>query len=148
MRKNFAKGEKMIDRVVAEAQREKLIKEAEEADRRKLEETGEDPSKVNNVVELLQKIKGELSALSFRDKTVYQKVGITEEKIKKLLENPEGMTPDDWQIIKKVKQEIEKQKNRAAKRKKTTDEDLVQDARKDVILKRDNINVKKGWVPM
>ena len=144
VKRSFIRGEKIIDEIVSKKFRDDIIKRAKEADQKKhMEEEGA-VKQVSTVDKLLHQIKKDMIILLRRDSKVCSKIGIEEYQLEAFLRDPSALTPDDWQVLKKVKSEIEKYKQEIAE-KEIDDEELIKDSRRKVAEKSENLNVKKGW---
>jgi len=92
-------------------------------------------------------LRQDLKALKRKDTKVYSKLGIPKDGIQRLLENPETLTPEDWQKIKEIHQKVmEYKKELLSKLPPVTDDQLIAAERKKHINKRYNTNEK--WLPL
>ena len=147
VKRSFIRGEKIIDDIVEKKFREDLLQLAKEADQKKhMEEEGV-IKQVSTVDKLLHQIKKDMIILLRRDAKVCSKIGLEEYQLEAFLRDPSALTPDDWQMLKKVKTEIEKHKEEIAEH-DIDDEELVKESRLRIAEKKENLNVKKGWKPV
>ena len=144
IKRDFMRGEKVIDNLVDKVRRDELLKKAEEEDAKK---EGNEIPKANAVVEMLQQVRKDLITLSRREFNIIEKIGIQNYQIDNFLKDPTALTPDDWQFLKQIKREIEKCKNELEEQ-EIDDEDVIKKERYKIAEKSENLNVKKGWKPV
>lgn len=83
----------------------------------------------------------------FKDKAIYDKVGISREELKKLINNPKSLTPQDAEKLELIKDKLDTFRTEYFKKHPTaTNDDIVKTERKKHINKRFNVNDK--WLPL
>jgi hypothetical protein len=147
VKRSFIRGEQIIDSVVQKKMRLDLLKESEEVERKKHAEKEGGTQQVNTVETLLHQIKKDVLFLIRNGGMPSKEIGINEFQIEKYLEDPVALTPDDWQFLKEVKDNVAKLKA-GVKEKQVDNEALIKDSRRVIAEKRQNLNVKNGWKPI
>lgn len=94
----------------------------------------------------LKNLEADLKKLRKKDVSMYQKLGIDKKELKHYFENPQKLSPQDWQKIKDIRDKIDVYKKELRKNVTTSDQDIVQSERKKQNTKRFNINEK--WIPL
>jgi len=92
---------------------------------------------------LIALLKHDLKQLEKQDPDFYQNLGLKKPGLKKLLSDPEHLTPEDWESIKQIKEKIDQYKQKTPA---PADEQIIQKERRKHINKRFNINEK--WLPL
>lgn len=96
---------------------------------------------------LINSLNKDLKDLKKHDTELYSKVQFKRKDLKKFLEHPDSLSPEEWDKIKKVKEQVESFKQELVKGLPvSTDEDLVEKERKKHVNKRFNTNEK--WLPL
>lgn len=81
------------------------------------------------------------------EKKSSKELGFSKKELKKLLENPLALTPENWETLQQAKEKLEGYKAQLAKEPpKQSDEAIVESERKDHINRRYNVN--KKWLPL
>jgi len=95
----------------------------------------------------LKSLDRDLKKLHRKDAGVYKKVGFVRSALKKLIDHPDTLTPEDWKQVKKIKEKVEVYKKELAKTlPQTSDDTLVESERVKHINKRFNTN--ENWLPL
>lgn len=95
----------------------------------------------------LQQLDRELKKLHKEDLTAYKSVSYIKNDLKRLLSNPETLTPEDWKKIKIIKEKIELFRRELAKKlPHLSNEQIIEAEQGKHINKR--FNVKDGWLPL
>lgn len=93
-----------------------------------------------------------LAAASFevkycKDEQLFAACGLSKHDLKKLLDNPAGLSPDEWAALKTFRENVDAYKKaHAANSPADADEKLVEVQRKKHINKR--YNTKEQWLPL
>lgn len=143
VRRNYSRAEKGFERIAEAYEKDRLLKEADLAD---LSKGGSEAKKINNVSKMLQALHKDLIVLSRRDKKAYESIGITEDQILVLIKDPARITPGDWQVLRKVKREVDKCKDDLTHARKKSTKKIVEKERKKQAGR--HFNVKDGWDPV
>lgn len=93
-------------------------------------------------------LRAELQRLQQHKDQPFKKLGFSQEKIDRILEHPEEITPEEWQSIKQAKNNIliKEEIARQAPEQQTMNETLVEEERRKHINKR--FNIRDGWLPL
>lgn len=94
----------------------------------------------------LKNLETDLKKLKKKDASMYEKLGINKQELKQFFEHPQDLTPQDWEKIRKIRDQIEIYKQELRKNLKVSDQDIVQSERKKQNYKRFNVNEK--WIPL
>lgn len=96
---------------------------------------------------LFQHLEQDLKKLHNENLTAYQSVSYIKDTLKRLISNPETLTSAEWKQVKEIKEKVEEFKKEIAKKlPQNSDEEIVEDQRKEHINKR--FNVRKTWLPL
>lgn len=142
---NYTKVEEALAEGMLKMEVNKLLNEADEnaAKREKsLEAKNVDPI----ILRRLAKIDKELQLLEKNGKNPYIKLQIDKEEIKRYLNEPSTLTPEDLEKIKQIKEKIADYKTALEYKEKTSEDEFIENQRKDQKTKRFNVN--KKWIPL
>lgn len=157
---NFTKVEESLNEGIRKMEVRKLLKEADQAQAERNASANVPTSQSQNTAEttlntqltesrthLLTSLQKDLKNLHKEHPPFYTKLGVKSKDLKKFLENPSSISPQDWEKLKKIKNEIDNYKKELTKNlPQSSDEDLVNVARTKSINKRFNVNDK--WLPL
>lgn len=106
------------------------------------------PESVRKIhLQRLETLNHELKALEKAGKNPYAKLNIQKDEIKKYLTDPSVLTLQDWEKVKKMKEDLAQLKAELERKTlENSDDDLVKQQRKKQHTKRFNINEK--WIPL
>lgn len=141
---NFTKVEKALEEGLHQIEVTHLLDVADDAagKERKTTLPSQDQRKA-----ILQSLESEIKKLHKQDRTVYKKIGFVKMDIKKLIDNPEALTPEDWKKVRIIKEKLEAYKKELSQKlPKSSDEEIVTKKRKEQINAR--YNVRKTWLPL
>jgi Zn-dependent M32 family carboxypeptidase len=141
---NFSKVEKSLEEGMIKMKAQSLLNEAD-ALKGVHENTSTIPSKdVCNTV--LTNLEKDLKKMRKENESLYKK--FYKFDLKKLINNPSALTPQDWQAVKEIKERVEQYKKElAAKLPHESDQDLIDHERTGHLNKRFNVSNKK-WIPL
>lgn len=106
-----------------------------------------DLDQAHSIGQLLALLNHEMKILKNHGIDPYEKLGIDKKTLKKLIDNPNHLTAQDFEQIKKLKGKIEEfKKEIESKLPQVTDDELVSKERRKHINKRFNVNEK--WLPL
>jgi DNA-binding transcriptional MerR regulator len=153
---NYTKVEENLEKGILKMNVANLLQEADAADARKKDKNAPSPfleeGQTSSQLDLAKKkllisLKQDLNRLYKQDSEVYRNLGYKKKDIKKLIEKPSELTPEDWTAIKEIKERVEEyKKDLEAIFPKLPDDALVEGERKAHINKR--FNVQKSWLPL
>lgn len=144
---NFKKVEKALEDGLIKMTSDRLLDEAKTKSPINPKDSVQDlPSReVSHTV--MQNIYKELKKMHKEDESAYKKIGFHRQNLKKLIENPDLLTPADWIKIKQVQDRISQYKQELAKLLPfQSDDDLMEEQRAKNATKRFNVNDK--WLPL
>lgn len=142
---NYTKVEEALAEGMLKIEKGKLLNEADAAKGKKPVET---KSAIDPILlRRLTKIDQELKLLQKNGSNPYTELKIDQEEIKKFLNDPASLTEQDWEKVKELKGKIADYKATLEDKESTnSDDDLIENQRKDQKTKRFNIN--KKWIPL
>lgn len=117
--------------------------------------TIDDPTKVVHgevtetagaLASILRNLHSDLRRLRKQDMEMYSKLGIDKREVWHYFENPEALTPEDWQKIKQIRQRVQEYKKELRRNFQVSDQDIVAQERKKQVNSR--FNVKNKWLPL
>ena len=110
-------------------------------------ETKEDLQLREARMQLITSLNRDLKALSKHDVNTYKELGFKRNDLKKFLEHPDALSPEEWDKIKSIKEQVSTFKKELMKTlPNSSDDDIVNAERKKHVNKRFNINEK--WLPL
>lgn len=145
---DFTKVEESLSEGLRKITAHKLLGIADEvASGAPLKETTISPGKEIGRAEeqLLAALHHDLQYLQKSGKEPYKKLDINKKELKRFLQNPSTLTPEEWDKIKHLKEKIDEFK-KLDKLPHPTDNELVEGERKKHINKR--FNVSDNWLPL
>lgn len=96
---------------------------------------------------LITILKFEFNWMEKQDNTLYQKLGITRDEIKKILSQKENLTDEEFNHVKTIHEKLTELKKELEKVSPTkSDDELIEKERVKHINKR--FNVKDDWLPL
>lgn len=146
---NYTKVEEMLNEGLRKMSVEHLLDMADTATQAKSNATIEKAAKPLSAEQsrLMSVLQHDLSHLHKQGNKPYEKLGIKKKYLKQLIENPQGLTPEEWATVKRLKDQLEEfKKDLAMSLPNSSDEELVEKERKSHKTKRFNIN--KNWLPL
>jgi len=146
---NYSKVEEILNKALKEEYKKELLDQAQiENDKKKQSEIEKSlPPKDRYKSRALNLIKKDISSLSRKAKhKMFEKLGIDKELIRKYIENPSDLSPQDWQEIKNIQKQIAAYKEEIGDSDDEFNQELIGDGRKKNINKRHNI--RDGWLPL
>ena len=97
--------------------------------------------------QLLAVLQYELKSLFRQGQDLYKQLNVDKKELKKFAENLQGLTQQDVDRLKKIKEQVDVFKVEFAKKQpQTSDDDVVTKERRKHINKRFNIN--DNWLPL
>jgi hypothetical protein len=136
---NFTKVEEVLTEGMRKIEVDRLL---DIADRNMGKDLPQSAPKVTTFhLKRLSTVYHDLVNLDKQGKNPYVNLNINKEEIKKFVDNPKTLSPQDWEKIKEIKNKIEGFKSKEKK-----DEDLIEKERKSQTNKRFNVNDK--WIPL
>lgn len=100
-----------------------------------------------NQGKLLAILKIDLRWIAKTDPSLFTKLAIKKDEIKKLFENPSSITPEDWKNLIELKERIDQcKKELFASKPGETNEQIIEKERVKHVNKRFNTNEK--WLPL
>jgi hypothetical protein len=141
---NFTKVEEALAEGMRKIEVNKLLKAADDnSEKPAVSET----KKIDPILlRRLTKIDQELQLLQKEGKNPYAQLQIDQEEIKRFLKDPTLLTDQDWEKIKELKQKIANFKAAWEGKEDNSEDDFIEQQRKDQKSKRFNIN--KKWIPL
>ena len=146
---NYSKVEEELCKSLDFQRKQKLLEKAQsEQDKKNLAEAEKKmPPKERYKSKALGIIKKDLSSLTRKAKhKMFEKLGIDKEVIRKYIENPSELSPQDWQKIKDIQKQIAAYKEELNDSDDEFNKELINDQRNRHINRRHNI--KNGWLPL
>lgn len=146
---NFTKVEEALAEGLRKITVTKLLEEADEAS------AGKEDSAVHAKEHqdreaahaLILTLQFDLKELSKKAKDVYTKLGIKKKELKKMIDDSESLTPQDWEKLKKLRSQIDDfKKDMTKNHPQSTDDTLIEQERYKHLNKR--FNVKDKWIPL
>jgi len=96
---------------------------------------------------ILRALRRNLDRLMGKEEEWQEKIGISKQEAKRLVEEPEKLTPEDWEKVKSLKEQMEShEKELRQPIEKDANEKIVEAERIKHINKR--FNVREGWLPL
>lgn len=140
---NFTKVEEILDEGLRKITVEHLLDLTDKPDGARQKKFESSSSRINVVSMLLKDLK----QLQKQGKEPYEKLGIKKNFLKKFIDHPEVITPEEWKTIQGIKTKLDVfKKELAEKHPQVSDDDVIAQQRRRHITKRFNINEK--WVPL
>jgi len=150
---NYTKVEEMLDQGMQKIKVAHLLEEADAAGgshakqaQAKISQEKSD-QKEAPPSHLISSIRRDLKILQKKDREAYVKLGIKKNYLKKIIETPEALTPEELETLKQIQEKIKVFKEEL---KKTlppiNDEVIIEAQRTKHINKRYNVNDK--WLPL
>lgn len=93
---------------------------------------------------LIRRIQLDLMRLRKKDSKIYAKLKIKKSELTKKLDNPEGLSKDDWKMLRGLRKKTKEMIQTLYP--KSTDEELIEQQQEKHITKRFNVNEK--WLPL
>jgi hypothetical protein len=139
---NFTKVEEMLSQGLHKINVNDLLVEADAV------KTGSTPpTKTTSNSQLINSVQRDLKLLHKKDHETYVKLGIKKNFLKKMIETPDSLTPEELETLKQIQEKIkvfkEELKNTLPP---INDEAIVESQRTKHINKRYNVNDK--WLPL
>lgn len=96
---------------------------------------------------LLTALQADMKRLEKRDSATLEKLGISKAEIKKYVDDPNSLTPEDWKKLKSIKSTLDNyKKEMLAPLEKNMNEKIVKTER--VKQKNARHNTRDGWLPL
>ena len=97
---------------------------------------------------VLAAVQTNLKRLIKTDRNIHEKLGISHQEFNEIIDNPGSITPEEWEQIKNLKEEIEAHSTELSEAivTESMDEKTVEAERLKHIYKR--FNVREGWLPL
>lgn len=146
---NYTKVEEALTEGLRKLTISQLIEMADAASKSKTDTAPvETPARLDAIQKaLVSALKRDLERLHKQDTNVYEKIGVKKKEIKKFIDNPNTLTPEEWESIKQIKDKIDiYKKELTSSLPKVSDDQIVEGERVKHINKRFNINEK--WLPL
>lgn len=141
---NFTKVEKALEEGLQRIEVDHLLEVADSVGGKR--KKGTLPAQGQRKI-ILEKLENEAKKLQKKDSSLYKKIGFVKTDIKRLIANPESLTPEDWRKIRLIKDRLESYKKELAKLiPVSSDEELVEKKRVEQVNAR--YNVRKTWLPL
>lgn len=147
---NYTKVEEMLDQGLRKITVEHLFEMADVAAATGnppagTEKKGQQPDKAQS--HLITSLQRELKMLKKQEQDIYVKLGIKKKVLKRMIENPQDLTPEDWQSLKQIQEKIIAFREELKKKLPSVNNDeLVETERFRHLTKRFNVNEK--WLPL
>lgn len=139
---DFSKVEKVLDEGLLKMTKEELLRKADAISSK----TEKIPSKELRLT-ILQAFDRDLKKIYKENQETYKKIGFQRQNLKKLLSNPDLLTPQDWQEIQKARSRIEKfKKELLSKLPISSNEEIIEEQR--ISQQKARFNVNKKWLPL
>lgn len=144
---NYTKVEEALDKGLRRLNVEHLLDQANANKETQKNSPAEASQLARTQSQLITTLKRELKNLQKKDTALYTKLGIPKKELKHMIENPQALTSEQWELIKQIKIKIENFKADLAKKiPQVSNEALVDQERQKHVTKRFNINDK--WLPL
>ena len=149
---NYTKVEEALAEGLRKHEVDKLLSIADENSGKNPKPSGTpqetEKAKVSTIhLQRLLKVDADLQTLEKKGKLPYARLKIDKEEIKKFVSNPADLTPNDWEKIKTIKEQIAAYQAELERRvARPTEEDFVKQQSKKQKSKRFNVNEK--WIPL
>ncbi|MCE5318883.1 MAG: hypothetical protein LLG04_16165 [Parachlamydia sp.] len=156
---NFTKVEEVLEQGLRKYSAEHLLEQADEASSSHpksrnptiayasdAEKTKTSPlTKDQN--QLIHSLQRDVKNLQKKGKGMYSKLGIGKTDLRKMIDNPKELSPEDWKKIQQIREKIDQYKSELMKQlPQQSDEEIVESERKDHVNRRYNVN--KKWLPL
>lgn len=140
---NFTKVEDMLNQGLQKISVGHLLNEADAA--KGISKPSD--AEVSSNRRLLTSIERGLKTLQSQDPEAYAKMGIKKKSLKKMIEAPEKLTPQEVETLKEIEEKIKKFKEELQETLPSLDnESIIESQRSKHINKRYNVNDK--WLPL
>lgn len=97
--------------------------------------------------QLILSLRRDVTSLQKKGKGLYSKLGIAKSALKNMIDNPKGLSEEEWVKIKQIREKIDQYKAELMKQlPQQSNEDIVESERKDHVNRRYNVN--KKWLPL
>jgi hypothetical protein len=139
---NFTKVEEMLTQGLQKITVNHLLVEADAAKAVNAKST-----EISSNRQLIASVQRDLTLLHKKDHETYVKLGIKKKFLKKLIETPDSLTPEELESLKQIQEKIKVFKEELKKTLPAiNDEAIVESQRTKHINKRYNVNDK--WLPL
>jgi hypothetical protein len=144
---NYTKVEEMLNQSLHKIQVNHLLEEADEATKSQGSAVSAESAKKLSSTTLISSIQRDLKNLYKKDSATYIKLGIKKKYLKRWIETPEALTPEEMETLKQIQEKIKIFKEELKTRLPAIqDEAIVESQRTKHINKRYNVNEK--WLPL
>lgn len=156
---NFTKVEEVLEQGLRKYSVEHLLEQADEAASSNpkprnptiayTQETDKPkaPPLTKDQNQLIHSLQRDVKSLQKKGKGMYSKLGIAKTALKKMIDNPQELTKEEWEKIKQIREKIDQYKAEVMKQlPQQSDDQIVESERKDHVNRRYNVN--KKWLPL
>ena len=144
---NYTKVEEALAEGLRQLTRTKLLELADLAKAAGNQSKSAEAEVVISQHHLLSSLQRDLKELYRHGPDIYTQLGIKKKEMKKFIEHPDTLTPQDWERLKQVKAHVDEFKKEIVKNlPQISNESIVEQERVKHVTKR--FNIRDKWIPL